>query len=70
MSNQINIWEDLTESGRENIKVGTLLRFKQGDTTIELRVMNKNMRKSKIMARPVKTFTPEDVGGSVRIVNK
>lgn len=67
---QINIWDDLTPSGRENVRIGNLLRFQGKKGITELRVLSKNMKKQSIMVKEVRTFTPEELDGSVRYVEE
>lgn len=70
MSNLINIADELTDEGVANLTLGQILRFKKGEEIIELKVVKKHTKKREVWVRPVRTFTPEELGGTVRDIEK
>lgn len=70
MHNRIEIGDDLTDHAFENLKIGDVLRFKNEGGDTELRIVNMNKSKRKCWVRPVKTFTPEELDGTVKVVDE
>lgn len=70
MSELINIADELTDKGIAELTLGQILRFKDGELITELKVVKKNIRKREVWVRPVVTFLPEELGGTVKVVDK
>ena len=68
--NSIEIGDDLTDHAFKELKVGDVLRFKNEGGETELRITNMNKATRKCWVRPVKTFTPEELDGTVKVVDE
>lgn len=66
--NAIDISEELTDAAFEKLNVGHILRFRDGDGELELKIVKINRKSKKCFATPVKTFTPEELEGTVTVV--
>ncbi|MBO1267082.1 hypothetical protein [Arthrobacter cavernae] len=69
-SNWEEIGSELTDAAFAKLKVGNILRFQSDDGETELKIMRINAKKRKCFVRPVKTFLPEDLDGTVSVVDK
>jgi hypothetical protein len=68
-ANWEEIGADLTDEAFERLKVGNILRFKNKDGgETELKIMKLNKKSKKCFVQPVKTFTPEELDGTVSVV--
>jgi hypothetical protein len=69
-NNWIEIGSELTDNAFEQLNVGHILRFRDGDGFNELKVMKINKKSRKCFVRPVKTFTPEELDGTVTVIDE
>lgn len=70
MSKLINIAEDLTDDGIAKLKIGQVLRFQGKERVTELKVIKKHLKKRELWVREIVTFTPEELDGTVKVVEK
>lgn len=69
VSNAIDIGADLTDKAFKDLNVGNVLRFRSEKGDMEFKIVKMNRKSRKCFVRQVVTFDPEELDGSVTVVD-